>query len=157
MKNRDNQQTNSFRIGWIVGILEGEGWFILDKMWNWNKKWHIYKPMIGMNNTDETIIKQTDDILTEWKVGHHITKRNMKYPWKDQWQLIIFGMKRCTSLLEIILPYMSAKKKQAQLLMDFIEYRETKTSHDRHGKVETAFYEKLKGLNRKGKVSTTKH
>ena len=153
-----NQQTNSdYEIGWLVGLLDGEGWFILAKAWRWQRKSNIYVPTCGFGITSEEIVKEAHRILNKLGVGHWIGKRNMSNPrWSDQWTLVIRGLRRCEQLLPLIKDRLIEKNKQANLLFDFIQYRKKLNNWDTYSEVEEKFYQESKRLNVKGKVSTTK-
>jgi len=152
----DYQQTKSlFDIGWMVAILEGEGYFGLAKQLLPSHHYR-YKPTIGINNTSLKLIEQIEEILKKWQIGYWKSKRNFQYK-KDQFLIVIQGYKRGGKLLSIILPYLNAKKPQADILWNYIQYRKPLNNHDFCGEEEDSFYQRIKELNKKGKVSTTKH
>ncbi len=151
---QDNQQAKSlFDIGWITAILEGEGWFILNRR---KTKYNriSYRPVIAMKNTNFKICDQMSDILKKWNIGVWVNDNNSKNPkWKDQRIVELNGFKRCKKLLNIILPYMNGKKKQAELINEFIDYR-MQFYNNRHihcDDKEEQYFLQLKELNKKGK------
>ena len=109
-----------------------------------------------MNNTSLKLVDQMADILDRWDIGHWRGIRNFEFN-KDQFIITVEGYKRGGKLLSIILPYMNAKKPQANIIWDYIEYRKPFNNQDSCGEKEDSFYRRIKELNKKGKVSTTKH
>jgi len=157
---QDNQQAKSFfNLGWIVAILEGEGWFILNRR-KQRDKYYVYTPVIGLNSTSQKLINQLGEILKEWNVGYWTSKRKfLETKNKDQYVVNIRGFKRCSKLLEKIIPHLNEKKSQAELLKEFIDYRMQfyNNRHNHCGEKEEEYRQKLQWLNRKGKASTTIH
>lgn len=156
--DRDNQQANpNYEIGWLVGIIDGEGWVILGKALNYPSKRYRYIPTVGINSTSPLIIGECHRILDKYNVGHWIQQskiRNVK--WKDQWVCVIRGYKRIKQILPIIKDRLIAKSQQANILYDFIQYREKLNNWDIYGEIEDNFYQEIKRLNRKGKPQRLK-
>ena len=79
-KEKDNQQQTPTEgeIGWLAGIIEGEGTISLSC---WIRKQGT-KPKIGTEikiyNTDAGIIKKCADILERLDVGFHVSEREQK-------------------------------------------------------------------------------
>ena len=157
---QDNQQAKTFfNLGWIAAFLEGEGWFILNRR-NFRGKHYVYTPVIGVNSTSQKLVNQLGDILRGWDVGYWTSKRKfLETKNKDQYIINVRGFKRCSKLLDKIIPYLNDKKKQAELLKEFIDYRMQfyNNRHKHCGEKEEEYRQKLQCLNRKGKASTTIH
>jgi len=157
---QDNQQAKSFfNLGWITAFLEGEGWFILNRQQQ-NKNRLRYVPVIGVNSTSQKLVNQLGEILKEWNVGYWISKKKfIETKNKDQYIIIVRGFKRCSKLLEKIIPYMNEKKSQAELLKKFINYRMQfyNNRYNHCGDKEEKYRQELQWLNQRGKASTTIH
>lgn len=153
-----NQQVNpDYEIGWLVGILDGEGWFILGKATNHPSKKIRYVPTVGVNSTDESIVKELSRILDKYQIGYWIKKREFKKKiWKDQWILVIRGFKRVKKILPLVKDKLICKSKPANLIFSFIKYRESLDYNEAYSKEEEKFYLEAKRLNQKGKTPTTK-
>lgn len=156
--NRDNPQTNTYYdIGWIVGIIEGEGWMIFNRQLQPSKSYR-YVPVIGMNTTSEEILRKYINILKKWDIGVWVGKRRfLKTNNKDQWMTNVRGFKRCSKLIPILKPYLTAKKKQLDLLEQYILYRKQFNCKQSCGDIEEKMFQQMQSYNRRGKVSTTKH
>jgi len=152
----DNQQTNSLiDMGWLAGIIDGEGWLILNEK-SQQRNGLSYAPVVGVNCTSQLMINKIQEICQKEGIGTWVGERHFSNHWKNQYVINIRGMMRVEKLLRYIAPYLVLKQPQAELLLDFINYRKQKTVHDSYGTTEKAFRQKLQEMNRKGKVSTTK-
>lgn len=139
----DNQQEilKLNELGWLAGILEGEGSISLNVR---RKKWKGWEGIgvdmnISIGNTDAAIIKECDRIFRKMGASPHIceTRKNSitstlkngevkKYlnPEKTMLQLQISKMGAIKMVLEFIEPFMIGDKKiRAQLMMEFIARR----------------------------------
>lgn len=152
----DNPQAKTyFNLGWIVGVIESEGWVILNKQLLPSKNYR-YIPVIGMNTTSEVIVKKYTDILQDWGVGVWVgKKRFLDTKNKDQWATNVRGFKRCAKLINIIKPYIQLKIKQLELVEELINYRSKLGKFDKCGDVEERIKSNIQALNKKGKASTT--
>jgi len=148
----DNQQSKSlYELGWLVGMIEGEGWMILNRQLLPSKNYR-YVPVIGMNSTSKILADEMARILKSLDIGVWIGKRNFKNPkWSDQYVLNVRGFKRCKKLLKIINQFLLYKKVQGELLLDYINYRSRFTNKDSCGEIEENYYINFKMLNQKGK------
>ena len=85
-----------------------------------------YTPLIGIVNTDKLIVDEVIRILTDNELPFHIYERGSKnHPtWKNKWEIMINGMKRCRRTADVLIPYLrSAKKDRLIALRDWIDYR----------------------------------
>ena len=148
----DNPQSKSlYELGWLVGMIEGEGWMILAKQLLPSKNYR-YVPVIGMNSTSKILADEMARILKSMDVGVWIGKRNSTNPkWADQYMLNVRGFKRCKKLLDIINKYLLHKKEQGKLILDYIEYRSQFNNQKSCGQIEEEYKLRLQKLNQKGK------
>ncbi len=106
----DNQQVRPFELGWLAGIIEGEGTIGL----YYRHDHKVYTPTVSVTNTDYAIIERTAEIIKAAKVGvlvqgHKMTVLNPK--WADRKDVIVAGHKRTSKLLPLLIPYMVGVKK----------------------------------------------
>jgi len=140
MMDKDNQQqtVNDFEIGWIAGLIEGEGSICL----------HIHKrngrsqnirvtPRVIVTNTDKEMIEKYINILDRLNIGkwvRHTKPNNVSTlfklngkktnKFKDITYVHVDGFKRLSKLLPLIAPHIAGEKKiRAELLIKFISNR----------------------------------
>ncbi len=116
----DNQQATPFEIGWLLGIIEGEG--SLGLYWNQVRK-QIY-PVIHIINTDKVLIDEAIRILYRIGAGGHVlssTENKMPH-WKRRYDLHVVGIKRLAKLLPRLLEYWTIptiKRHKANMILEF--------------------------------------
>jgi hypothetical protein len=140
MKDKDNQQqtVSDFEIGWITGILEGEGSICLQIHKRNDRSQQLrVTPKIIFTNSDKQMMEHIISILSRLNVGkwvNHTKPNNISTlfklngketpKFKDMMYIHISGMKRVKKLLEVITPCMAGEKKQRAILLDrFISCR----------------------------------
>ena len=138
--HRDNQQqtASDAEIGWLAGILEGEGSICLTvSQRNERRKILRVTPKIIFTNSDKDLMEAVVSILDKIGVGkwvRHTTPNNVSTlfklngkttnEFKDMMFVYVTGMKRVGRLLEAIIPVMFGEKKERALrLHRFIDAR----------------------------------
>jgi hypothetical protein len=139
--NTDNQQqtVSDFEIGWMAGIIEGEGSIVLQIHKRKGRSQQLrVTPRIIVTNSDVNLIDKYIDILKRLNVGRYVrhTKPNNrrasdlfkaqgKNPkFKDMTWVYVEGFKRMHRILPLIVPCMYGEKKvRASLLLKFIVRR----------------------------------
>ena len=138
--HRDNQQqtANDLEIGWLAGILEGEGSICLTiSMRNQRKQMLRVTPKIIFTNSDFELMESVIGILDKAGVGKWVkhTKPNnvstlfklngkTTKKFKDMMYIYVTGMKRVKRLLDIVTPAMHGEKlERAIRLNQFIARR----------------------------------
>jgi hypothetical protein len=166
----DNQQEilTQAEIGWLAGIIEGEGSVCMNARKKHWKGWNGFGVDLRIMavNSDAGIIKKCVDIFRKLGINPHIQERGAvpipKRDSDDVYQsvktmltLTISRMGDIKKVLEIIIPHTAGEKKErAELIVDFINRRQTRKgdrtkegsawmNHEEWGIVEK-FYE-LKG------------
>jgi len=146
----DNQQAKAMmEMGWLIGFLEGEGSFMLQKQ-KYSKQKAVLRPRIHMSSTDFELVEKAGEILKSLNVGSYFHRiKHDTRGWKDQMELVVSGIKRCKSLLDQIIPFMtdSRKKKAAETLLSFCELRLSKPHQAVYGIQEYGLGQKLRELN----------
>jgi hypothetical protein len=148
------QERRYFYIGYLIGIIDGEGAYQL------NPDRIYYSPMITIGNTDDKIIELTLEVLTFLGIPCHVwnPKKHGKER-RNSRRVYVRGLKNIKLATDIILKYPSAKNERARLLNDFCNYRllVAKGSGDKnqfktkYSNIEIQFKEKLRKLNSKYK------
>jgi hypothetical protein len=148
------QERLHFNIGYLIGIIDGEGAYQLgpDKIY--------YSPVITINNTDDKIIKLTTEALTLLGIPYHVWKPKLFGKERRYYaRILIKGIKNVKLATDIILKYPSAKNERAQLLNDFCNHRlliakghgSKNQFKTKYSNIEIQFKERLRELNSKYK------
>jgi len=103
---------------YIAGLVDGEGCITIAKRKNGNKRgkpWY-YQPTIAIGNTDRRLLDFLIPLYGGW-----ITKPKSKENNKQAYVWFISGKDRKIFLKDII-PYLKAKREQAEILLRFPNY-----------------------------------
>ena len=144
----DNQQAKSeFDKGWLVGFLEGEGCFALQKnKCKGHKAWIV--PRISMSGADFELVERAGGILIQMGVGTYFTRK--RYTTKqDQLEIVVSGLKRCKTFLDKLVPLMtdSRKRRCAETLLEYCTYRLQQPKTSQYTEVEFGMWQTLRDLN----------
>jgi hypothetical protein len=132
------------QIGWLAGILDGEG--NLQLCLNGQ---HLRPVVVVLTNTNPLLIQAVVDLLT--KAGlHHRVQNLSKSPrwrkeWKPAWSVAVGRIDDMKAFLTMVEPHLVGKKEQAQILLKFLKPRRSRKPYPGSG-VPTNEYEKLLGL-----------
>lgn len=146
------------RLAWLAGFTDGEGTITICKV-----KGH-FRPIYQIVNTNYASLVECQSILT------YITGRTPKIHgksygsiprlshWKDSFQIQIVKQQDVKVICKALIPYLITKKLQAELLVKFVEIRETVIrkghrgikggQYRPHGDKEEALWLACKQLNR---------
>ena len=163
--NRDNQQErphlNKFYSGWLSGVLDSDGCFQIAKQKYRGNRYH-YRPQIVFHNTNMVTMKAIEDLLKENKVGHYIQDRFYKLkvsksktgirPYR---RITIYGFKRCFNFLTCLKINCIGKRKQQDIMLEYINYRFSLKRGSPVRQLDTEYYLRMKEANTlsKGLVS----
>jgi hypothetical protein len=146
----DNQQAKKMMdIGWLIGFMEGEASFSLQKQ-IYRKQKPSIRPRTCASSTDFELIERMGLILEDMGIPKYFHRiKHDHRGWKDQMEIVIHGVKRNIRFLEQIIPLMtdSRKRKSAETLLEFCRLRMSKLHNAPYGKDEFALVEKLRSLN----------
>lgn len=137
----DNKQATLVDLGYLAGIIDGEGWVGLQK--RLQKRWITYKPALRITNTNADIINRVYEIWEKIGVSGHIYENEQSPSVPNGKQIMNLQLNKGSDIqkvLEAVIPYLVGKKARAIMLLRYL----TKTV-DR----EEA-YQEIKKANRKG-------
>ena len=130
----DNQQATDAELGWLAGIIDGEGWLgftVMHRNGNAYKDLPAHQTPLGVKvelkitNCDEEIIERSCEIAA--KLGVNLYRRTHKQLGPDRRPVHECAMKHMTGMLKILpplLPHLTGIKYQrAHLILRFIERR----------------------------------
>lgn len=123
----DNQQVSSaFMEGWLVGVIDSEGWVVLKEgNKERGKKAKSFCPEIGFGSTCPETLDRAREFLKRLGLAFYQTPF---YTWgperKAIAQLRLEGMKRCKRFLDVFSPDMFTEKKgKLSVLKEYISLR----------------------------------
>jgi hypothetical protein len=118
----DNKQATQAELGWLAGIIDGEGYLTLAM--RKQRQRPNYIACLEIANTEANIILKAKEIAKKLDVNLHVKHHeppktgNRKY-----YKLDCHRFKGVKILLTALLPYLVGKAKRAKLILDFIESR----------------------------------
>lgn len=121
-----NPQVTESRLGWLAGILDGEGSVIMAKVkraWGYN-----YSPRIAITNTDEEIVREVEAILNALGIRYYYSNRaSGGLGTKPIVDIILTRLQDLADLIKLLAPHTVGIKKQRMLIMlQFLLSRITK-------------------------------
>lgn len=115
-----------FDLGWLIGAINSDGSYVLSKQYHHKSKVLYFFPSIEITNDNEVFISNCSRIIKElFKVGVYIDTKHRKLGNKIGYRASLRGMKRLYNTLPIISKYEVSKKKQAELLLEYVNNRMT--------------------------------
>lgn len=140
----DNQQERLFNLGWLVGILDGEGAFCLHVVKKGNG---YYAPAIYVGNTNLAIVDKVEKILKDLDVPYHVLSKILKSG-KEFRSIRIYGLKRTSNLLNKTIQYYECKKRQADIMLEYANIRFSKYPKQPLDEREHNLYKELRDLHK---------
>jgi hypothetical protein len=148
--NTDNPQetVSSADVGWLTGIIEGEGSISLTTSIRSQRKYNTLRvtPKVIITNTDNRLIEKCLRVLGEMGIGKWVKHKQAppissslenwtpRKSFKDVVVIEVTGMKRTNSLFAQIIPHMAGdKRERAALLLEFTSVRISRTVGQRRG------------------------
>ena len=120
----DNQQVTKIDIGWLAGIIDGEGWLGLTYQ---NKKRNRFsvKAEIQVVNTDKGIVDYFVLTLSQLGITPYIRVREYKTSsWRPCWNITLGKFSAVVKLLTAVGPFLRGeKRKKADILLQFCGQR----------------------------------
>jgi hypothetical protein len=114
-----------FDLGWLIGAIDSDGSYVLSKQHHHKNKTLYLFPSIEITNDSEGFILNCDRVIKEWfKVGAYISPKPRKNG-KLEYKISLGGMKRLHKALPVLAANEVAKKKQAKLLLEYVNNRMT--------------------------------
>jgi len=113
----DNQQVTELEIGWLAGIIDGEG-SISMRVWPYKNKIH-FTISIAVTNTSKEMLDKVDDICSRLGANFHWSKKIVPKTALPCWDVETKKISHCHRILEPILPLLTSKYGRAKLVYDF--------------------------------------
>ena len=124
---------------YISGVIDGEGCIGIFKETSKGKQ-PVLRPLISITNSNHHLLKYLLNRLPRVKPTFY--KRDIIF--HKNWTLMFRKQEIVESILKDILPFLVAKKEQANLVLKFINLRK---QNNRYSQEEWKLYTKVKNLN----------
>lgn len=170
------QQTLSdAELGWLAGILDGEGSILLFFGVRKHGKLNNVSPQVILGNTEQVMIEAYVKLVKKMGAGVHVCTRQPKAggipgmtaarasKYKLLYVASSVGFQRVCNLLRPVIPYLvTSKKQRAELILRFIDQRLARreiSSSDGRGKYSNLRYnrEDLELMVEVLKIQRSKH
>lgn len=144
----DNPQVTEFEIGWLIGIIDGEGCYTLAKTVRHGDVSLI--PGIKIVNTNLEIVEEIIRILKALGIAHYVYNAWRTKNQKPAKRIEIMGLLRIKKFFDLLFNRMRCRIDQATILREFVELRLSKEQKEPYGNEEHTLYSILRNLNRQG-------
>jgi len=107
---------------YLAGLIDGEGCICISKNHPVDKRGKVprthvqYNLELTITNTNLSIIRW----LSEYAEGRRVTKGRRKPQWKTAYNWRATSREHLRSTLEVVLPFLQAKKRQAVIALAFL-------------------------------------
>lgn len=136
-----NEQGSPTELAWLAGHMDGDGWIgIFKRMRSAEKRYYRYSASLAVMTTSDRNAERTRQVLDS--LGVKYNDRTMTaYVGEDgsrrraKWQIQMQSNLGVKVVLEAILPYLAEKRRCAEIVLDYIEWRDTQPQvHGGRGK-----------------------
>ena len=147
----NQQERLFFDIGYILGMIDGEGATQIVSKYKYNG-YHVCTPRISIYNSNPFIIQHIVEALQNWNiVFSQYTPPLHGKETRPCYRIYIEGLKRCKKLTDILLNFPSGKKERIQLINDFCNYRlsftKNKKENETYSEMVDTFRKRIRLLN----------
>lgn len=142
-------------VSWLAGFVDGEGFIGFGRQ---SSKKCCYTPRVAITNCHQPTIERIVEILSGLGVRCWVVspKSRRHVGWKQDWTVVVSGLRRTKSLFELLIPHLFTKKRQAEAVLEFITERLSKSPKAPYGDKEMRLIALLSELNKRGSSETTR-
>jgi hypothetical protein len=135
--------------GYIAGLIDGEGTVTIGR-WSQGDGNYRYAPnVIILHSVEEEFVQDVRGMLDSARIK---TTKGAKEPHSDRkrdlYRLDLTSMPMMHAVLKRVRPYLTLKRKQADVLMEFVEHRATHNRGDGYCGVEHDLCRRIRGFNK---------
>lgn len=145
MNDTDNQQKRLMDLGWLSGIIEGEGCFCI-QITNGGKNKN-YSPLIQITNTNPLIILKAARIIKDLGLPAYVYLQKQG-EYRLCYRVVAFGLKRVKKFVDFIAPFIECRKEQLEAMREFVNEKLSHPVQSGLTEKETRALETLQRLNR---------
>jgi len=127
MNEMDNQQLTLVELGWLAGIIDGEGYIGVLKQHD--KKCqridNTVTVQLHISNCDEAIVLKARDIMRKMGLNPYVRfYKTKKRRSRDHYRLQVKHMAKMVKLLDPLIPYLTGNtKRRAEIVLEFCRLR----------------------------------
>jgi len=125
---KPEKQLCDFEKGYIAGIIDGEGNIrIIKSKPGKRSKYLTLSPQISIKNCSKELMQKCRGILEIGKISLYRYKTRISKKWRPCYELRVIRLNEVLWLLENIGEHLIVKKRQAHLLLEFLNLRRKAT------------------------------
>lgn len=137
-------------ISWLSGYIDADGCISFSRMNNnrRTKQTSYLVPYVSITTTCTLNYQRLLEIYRELNIPVHVSMKPNGDP-KTRKPVYVFktqGLKRTKLILPLIEPYLIGKKREAQLVMEYIAIRESLFAQKKHDPREDAIFQEMKTI-----------
>ena len=137
----DNQQETLKNICWLAGAFDADGTVTIR-----DTKDRTPSPYMDLSNSDDHFINKSVEVIQSIGINPYISEQKLNKKWKKVYRVRVHKRLEVKKLLETMLPYLTAKKARASLVINYINNKIT--NEDK--KEERKIIDEVKRLNKRG-------
>lgn len=150
-------------LAWLGGLIDGEGCIYITKRVRTQSNFSLL-PGVLISNTDPFIIEEVSRILHLAGIGHWVgwsnpsNRKNGRPSKRMMGNIKCGGFKRTRHALEVLIPYIRAKKDQAILVEEFCERRLRigYAAKNSYTEIDDSYYRRVRELKLKEAPTTVR-
>jgi len=133
-----NQQETVENICWLAGAFDADGTVTIR-----NPKEGNAAPYLDLSNTDDSFIDKSVSVIQSLGINPYISEQKLNKNWKKVYRVRVHRAAHVKLLLEKLLPYLTAKKSRASLVLKYINNKDIRLIAD------------VKELNKRGTTDSS--
>lgn len=143
-------------LAYFAGLVDGEGTITIIRTGQIVADGgRSLRPQVEVTNTNPVIVQHVIDTFYKMGAKPYIDTRASKNNWKAAYKIVAYGLNKSKKVLTCVMPYLLAKKAQAELVLEFIESRNSQPYNCHYTDRDLNIYRQIRTLNHRGLASET--
>jgi hypothetical protein len=134
-------------IGYVAGLVDGEGTVTITQQTKYKKQTSQYRTWVYIVNTYKPLIELLKRDLGGSTDVNYDRKRITALRKKPLHRWRVMSHSDVKKILEMVLPYLVVKRRQAELVLQFVKSRQSRPQNTPYTEEETALYKQVRALN----------